>query len=125
MEILIPSMLLQPFVENAVIHGVAPKKGAGNISVDFQLSGTEIIATIRDTGVGRTASAQLKLRDPHKPLATQITMERLQLLRNKTNETPALQIHDLYEQDKPAGTEVVLHIPFQSNQPNHDQRHHH
>jgi len=125
MEILIPSMLLQPFVENAVIHGVAPQKGTGEITVDFQLSGAEIIATIRDTGVGRAASAQLKLRDPHKPLATQITIERLQILRNKTSETPALQIHDLYEQDKPAGTEVVLRIPFQNNQPNHDQRHHH
>ncbi len=108
-----------------MIHGVAPQKGTGGNIGGLQLSGAEIIATIRDTGVGRAASAQLKLRDPHKPLATQITMERLQLLRNKTSETPALQIHDLYEQDKPAGTEVVLHIPFQNNQPNHDQRHHH
>ncbi len=124
MEIMIPSMLLQPFVENAVIHGVVPKKGIGDITVDFQLAGTEIIATIRDTGVGRAASAQLKLRDPHKPLATQITTERLQLLRDNPSDNP-LEIRDLYENENPAGTEVVLHIPFQNNHPNHDQRHHH
>ena len=124
MEILIPSMLLQPFVENAVIHGVAPKKGMGEITVDFELAGTEIIATVRDSGVGRTASAQSRLRDPHKPLATQITIERLQLLRDKGSENP-LQIRDLFENDQPCGTEVVLHIPFQNHHPNHDQRHHH
>ena len=124
MEIMIPSMLLQPFVENAVIHGVVPKKGIGDITVDFQVSGAEIVATIRDTGVGRAASAKLKLRDPHKPLATQITLERLQFLREKATDMP-LQIHDLYEKGKPSGTEVVLHIPFQHNHPNHDQRHHH
>lgn len=119
MEIIIPSMLLQPFVENAVIHGVAPKKGLGIITVDFQLFDSEIIATVRDSGVGRAASSKMKLRDPHKPLATQITIERLQLLRDKGRDNP-LQIHDLYEKDKPCGTEVVLHIPFQINHPNHD-----
>jgi hypothetical protein len=123
MEILIPSMLLQPFVENAVIHGVAPKKGTGEITVDFELAGTEIIATVRDSGVGRAASSQSRLRDPHKPLATQITIERLQLLRDKGSENP-LQIRDLFENDQPCGTEVVLHIPFQNHHPNHDQRHH-
>jgi len=124
MEIMIPSMMLQPFVENAVIHGLAPKNGLGNISVDFQVSGQEIIATIRDTGVGRATSSQSKLRDLHKPLATQITLERLQLLGDKGGDNPLI-ITDLYENGKPAGTEVVLHIPFQINQPNHDQRHHH
>ena len=116
MEIMIPSMLLQPFVENAVIHGVAPKKEPGDIYVDFQLDRNEIVATIRDSGVGRTAAAQLRLRDPHKPLATQITLERLQLQRDKSNELPALQIRDLFENEQPAGTEVILRIPFQNHQ---------
>jgi ligand-binding sensor domain-containing protein len=114
MDIMIPSMLHQPFVENAVIHGVAPKKGTGLITVDFRLSGTEIISTIRDTGVGRATSTQQKLRDPHKPLATQITIERLQLLRGANQNIP-LQINDLYDNGKACGTEVILHIPFQTN----------
>jgi hypothetical protein len=125
MEIMIPSMLLQPFVENAVIHGVAPKKGTGEIQVQFELSGEELLATVRDSGVGRAAAAKLKLRDPHKPLATQITLERLQLQRNPALENPALQIKDLFEKGKAAGTEVILHIPYQTISEHHDQRHHH
>lgn len=125
METMIPSMLLQPFVENAVIHGLAPKKGPGDIRVNFALSGSEIIATVSDTGVGREASAQRRLHNPHKPLATQITLERLQLLRGNNNETPALHIRDLYEGGTAAGTEVVLHIPFQTMSQQHDQGHHH
>jgi len=113
METMIPSMLLPPFVENAVIHGVAPKKGTGHILVDFQLAGTEIVASIWDTGVGRAAASQLKLRDPHKPLATQITLDRLQLLRPTSQDAPALYIRDLMENGQPSGTEVVLHIPFE------------
>lgn len=112
MDILIPSMLLQPFVENAVIHGVAPKKGPGVVQVYFQLTPDELIATVHDTGVGRQASAQLAFRDPHKPLATQITLERLQLLRHNKQHTP-LNIQDLYDEaGKPAGTCVTLHIPY-------------
>lgn len=126
MEIMIPSMLLQPFVENAVIHGVAPKKGIGEIRVSFELLEEEIVATVRDTGVGRAAAAKLKLRDPHKPLATQITLERLQLQRKpSSNESPALQIKDLFEKGKPTGTEIILHIPYQTISEHHDQRHHH
>ncbi len=125
MDILIPSMLLQPFVENAVIHGLAPKKGTGTIIIDFQQAGAVIRASIRDSGVGRAAAVQSKLRDPHKPLATQITLERLQLLQDKTTDLP-LTINDLYENGTASGTEVVLLIPFQNiTTTNHDQRHHH
>jgi sensor histidine kinase YesM len=112
-------------VENAVIHGLAPKKGTGTIIIDFQQAGAVIRASIRDSGVGRAAAVQSKLRDPHKPLATQITLERLQLLQDKTTDLP-LTINDLYENGTASGTEVVLLIPFQNiTTTNHDQRHHH
>ncbi|MDX1910059.1 MAG: two-component regulator propeller domain-containing protein [Saprospiraceae bacterium] len=113
MDAMIPSMLIQPFVENAVIHGLAPKSSAGDIFIDFQLYDNELLAEIRDTGVGRAAAAHLKLRDPHKPLATQITLERLQLLRDNTRTSPALEILDLFENEQSAGTKVVLRIPIE------------
>ncbi len=126
MHTMIPSMLLQPFVENAVIHGLAPKKSAGEIVISFRLAGEEIFASIQDTGIGREAAAQSKLRNLHKPLATQITRERLQLLRGKDAPGPALHIEDLYENKQATGTLVTLRIPFQLNQHEpHDQRPHH
>ncbi|MBL7828472.1 MAG: histidine kinase [Saprospiraceae bacterium] len=113
LEIMIPSMLLQPFVENAVIHGVAPKKEHGEILVKFSLAGEELEVTIRDSGVGRQAASLVKMGDPHKPLATQITRERLQMLRGGGDAAP-IEIKDLFDSNgKPSGTEVRLFVPFQ------------
>jgi ligand-binding sensor domain-containing protein len=111
-EMLIPSMLIQPFVENAVIHGVIPKKGKGIIQVVFSVQNQDLVVRVKDDGVGRAASGQHKLRDMHKPLATQITNDRLKLL-GQTEKTP-IQILDLVdEQGHAQGTEVILLIPFQ------------
>lgn len=122
-EMLIPSMLIQPFVENAVIHGVVPKRGKGLIQIDFALQNSNLQVKIKDDGIGRAASAQYKIRDVHKPLATQITSDRLELLGQ--NGHSALRILDLVDENgQPAGTEVQLLIPFQ-NKTNHDQSHYH
>ncbi len=110
----IPSMVIQPFVENAVIHGIVGKDGQGHISVVFTKKGSELVATIRDNGMGRKATAaKSMLRDPHKPLATSITTERLDLLRRKT-EPLSVDIRDIYDENGfAAGTEVVLHLPLE------------
>ncbi|MBK8566451.1 MAG: histidine kinase [Saprospiraceae bacterium] len=111
----IPSMVTQPFVENAVIHGIVGKDGKGHISVVFTKTGDELVVTIRDNGIGRkVAAAKSMLRDPHKPLATSITTERLDLLRKKTV-PPSIEIRDIYhENGLAAGTEVVLHLPLEN-----------
>lgn len=110
----IPSMVTQPFVENAVIHGIVGKDGKGYVSVVFTKTEGEIVATIRDNGIGRKAAASKSmLRDPHKPLATSITTERLDLLRKKTI-PPPIEIRDIYDENGLAsGTEVVLHLPIE------------
>jgi sensor histidine kinase YesM len=109
----IPSMTIQPFVENAIIHGIVPKAGKGSIVVSFAKSEQgEITVIVRDDGIGRAAAAKRsKLQDPHKPLATQITLERLQLLRRRTVPSP-VEVNDLHDESgNPCGTEVVLRLP--------------
>ncbi|MCC6459630.1 MAG: histidine kinase [Saprospiraceae bacterium] len=121
MDTRIPSMLLQPFVENAVIHGIVPKPEPGTVFLSFEKQDDALLVLVRDDGIGRAASASRQLRDPHKPLATQITLERLQLLR-PGYPMPPLEIRDLYDaQGQAAGTEVRLHIPLQHHT-EHDQR---
>jgi len=75
----LPPLIMQPFVENAIWHGIVPKSGAGHI--DIFLSGDEdiLIATIEDNGIGLTASSKLKrqLRRQHVSRGIQITVERL------------------------------------------------
>jgi hypothetical protein len=110
----IPSMVIQPFVENAVIHGIVGKDDKGYVSVGFTKKEGEIVAIIRDNGIGRKAAAlKSMLRDPHKPLATSITTERLDLLREKSD-PPPIEIRDIYdEHGLSSGTEVVLHLPIE------------
>ncbi len=112
--VLIPSMVIQPFVENAVIHGIVGKQGKGHVAVVFSKKDSEIVAMVRDNGIGRAAAAaKSNLRDPHKPLATAITQERLQLLRKKAV-PPAVEINDVYDENGvAAGTEVVVRLPME------------
>ena len=113
-ELLIPSMLIQPFVENAVIHGVVPKRKPGNIWIRFVKQGRILVATVRDDGIGRKASNPHKFRDVHKPLATQITIDRLRLLDTAEEIHQPIVINDLMdEQDHALGTEVLIYIPYQ------------
>lgn len=112
-EVMIPSMLLQPFVENAVIHGIVPDSAPGNIEIRIRKYENFIQVEIKDDGVGRQHQHNT-LHEPHKPLATQITLERLRLLGAGNN---ALEIQDIYD-DKgaPAGTNIILQLPYQLHQ---------
>jgi ligand-binding sensor domain-containing protein len=112
-ELMIPSMLIQPFVENAVIHGVVPKPEEGTIWISFRIENRTMVVAIRDNGVGRKASNQHHLRERHKPLATQITSDRLRLLDPSASGAP-IEIRDLEDETGHAtGTEVLIYIPFQ------------
>jgi ligand-binding sensor domain-containing protein len=112
----IPPMILQPFVENAIKHGMkylSEKKG--KIEVQFQEHQNEIICIITDNGIGRKKSAELNKnsRDTfHKSTALAVTEERLNLLKNSPTES-SIQIIDLYnEVGEACGTKVQVKIPI-------------
>ncbi|NTW32010.1 MAG: tetratricopeptide repeat protein [Bacteroidetes bacterium] len=83
--ITIPPMLIQPFVENSVIHGIKPKKEKGKIILRFKLEDAHLLCEIEDDGVGRPDKTLEKNGDSHKSFATQITRERLKII-NKNDE---------------------------------------
>ncbi len=113
-NISLPSMLLQPFVENAIIHGIVPKRRAGQVDLYFELMGEILYCRIVDNGIGRAAAQAKKTTARHRSLATQITRERLAILAPQEKE--ALQIKDLYNPSTGEhGTEVCLLIPIKNN----------
>src|SRR5690606_14522360 len=59
-DVALPPLLLQPFVENAIIHGLVPKNEKGNITIRFELEKDNLVCTITDDGIGFTKSKQLK-----------------------------------------------------------------
>jgi ligand-binding sensor domain-containing protein len=118
-SIIIPSMLLQPYVENAIWHGLLNKtEGEGKIWIYFkQLSPYLLLAEIRDNGVGRKKAKELSSSDPSlrkKSYGIQISRERLQLANELYNHKGSVEIIDLEQDTEPTGTCVLVKIPLQS-----------
>ena len=111
-EIELPPMLLQPFVENAVLHGVSHLSYPGKIEIQFRLQEEMLLVEIRDNGIGRERAARLReeKKPGHQSAALQVTQERLAALGG------ALEIEDiLNENAEIAGTKVLLRLPVHLN----------
>ncbi|MEI7725236.1 MAG: histidine kinase [Bacteroidota bacterium] len=114
-SIMIPPMLLQPFVENAIWHGLMQKEGTGTIAIDIKKVDEEYLnISITDDGIGREKAAELKSKSAtHKSHGLKVTALRIDMM-NKLNSTGAkVEIVDLKdEQGNARGTKVDLIIPF-------------
>ena len=113
----IPPMLLQPYVENAVKHGLKARKGAGRIDVHFRLEEAALAVEIRDDGIGRQASAQLLERSfgtpDKKSMSMSIIQQRIRLLREKGGQDIRVEVRDLVDEKGDAkGTSVHLRLPL-------------
>jgi len=113
----IPTLLIQPYVENAIKHGLLHKKEGRMLSISFQLIGSKevLICEISDNGVGRKKSEEInKMRDPtHKSFATSATKSRLELLNYNSVKKISVETVDLQnEQGDSEGTKVVITIPL-------------
>lgn len=108
----IPPMLIQPFIENAILHGLKTKTD-GILNVTFNENEDYIICCIEDNGIGRKASENNQAAKKYKSLATTITQERLDTLSKELNITASFTIEDkIDENNKPLGTKVILQLPF-------------
>jgi sensor histidine kinase YesM len=108
-------MLLQPYVENAIWHGLMQKEGEGIITIDIRKTAEDLLKiTITDNGIGREKAAELKSKSAtHKSHGLKVTSERIEMM-NKFNPASAqVLITDLHnEQNLPTGTMVELMIPY-------------
>lgn len=106
----IAPMLIQPFIENALLHGLLPLKRDGHISLGVQQQGEMLIFIIEDNGVGRQESPPHRLGRPH---GLSITRQRIDLLNRFENKTGNMVIDDLKdEQGNPRGTRVIFNTKF-------------
>lgn len=115
-NIQIPSMLIQPFVENAIWHGLMHKDEKGKINVGLDIKENVLICVIEDNGIGRKRSQEIvkaKNNEFHKSIGMSITQERLDILNQKNNSKLTMSIIDLHDKDKKSiGTRVELNLPF-------------
>jgi len=110
-EILIPPMLAQPFIENAIIHGLVPSKEKGFLRIAIEEKNEKLIIQIEDNGVGRHSKSNQKQSADHKSMATDITNQRVVLIAKRFNKNISMETIDLFHKDnKPAGTKVLFTI---------------
>lgn len=112
----LPPMLLQPFIENSIKHGLMHKKGLKTLTIDFDLSTNEeyLICTILDNGIGRKKSAEIKAANQvkHNSFSTQSIEERLLLLNENLQLKDLIVYNDVTENGAIIGTKVTVNIPL-------------
>lgn len=117
-KVFIPTMIIQPFVENALNHGLFHRKEEKKLQVRFQQIGDNMLhCQIEDNGIGRQRAMEINDNKKYKGKSKgiQVTRDRLELI-NKTHEGKiALEIEDLVDEEgNSSGTLVHLMIPFSS-----------
>jgi tetratricopeptide (TPR) repeat protein len=112
----IPTMLIQPYVENAISHGLMNKEnGKGRLLVEVQLQNDQIHCTIEDNGIGRAKAMEInqKKNDHHQSMGTNITESRLKLVSDLYGKSMKINYTDLLDESgEPAGTKVEINIPI-------------
>lgn len=114
-DVALPPLLIQPFIENAIIHGVIPKNDSGNISISFSVSNSSLHCTIVDDGVGINQSRKNKknLVLAHKSMALGIIKKRLEMISEATTKEASIAIEEMENGDKITGTKIKLQLPLQ------------
>lgn len=110
----IPSMIVQPYVENSIKHGLLHKNGEKLLLVDFFRRDTNLCIVIDDNGIGRKKSGELnKIRaDKHKPFATEANMKRIEILNQGNNNIGVVYTDKTDSSGQSNGTIVTITIPL-------------
>ena len=117
-EIVIPPLLLQPFIENSIWHGLLPSGTQGLIEISIRKNGDKILFTIVDNGIGRDKSKELNKNkeEQHTSYGLEITKERLQIHNQLSEQNSPFKIIDLFDSHgKATGTKVEFELIIQKN----------
>lgn len=110
----IPSMIIQPFIENAIKHGLLHKKNDWLLNITFNKNNNQLVVRIDDNGIGRKRSEELnKHKSKHQSFASNANQKRLAILNKGLPQSIALEIIDKVDVHGNAlGTSVIMQIPF-------------
>ena len=113
---IIPPMLIQPFVENSMRHGLRHKQeGKGHIHVRFRKAGNRLEVVVQDNGIGRKKAARYKTSEhiEYQSKGMSLTADRMRMISAKYNDPIETEVFDLEDDSgHAAGTRIVLRFPF-------------
>ncbi len=110
----VPPLIIQPYAENAIWHGLMHKEGKGHLNIELIQQNDQLFFKITDDGVGRKQAAALRSRSAtkHKSVGLRITAARIGLMQGENGDDSFVKINDLVNADgTPAGTEVIIKLP--------------
>ena len=111
--VLIPAMLLQPFVENALIHGVGKQRSGGEVHVSFRREGPHLLCSIQDNGPGIRPNTEWFSEQEQKLNSTDLIKRRITLMNRSTAQNDyMIDIQNLSETPGQLGTRVTISLPY-------------
>ena len=110
----VPSLMVQPFIENALLHGLLHKAGKKRLTIDFTFT-DHLLCTITDNGIGRKGAKKIQERqgNSHESFALEAIQQRLEILKEQYGAEVGYEVFDLYEDQTPVGTKVEIKMPYQ------------
>ena len=111
----VPPLIIQPYAENAIWHGLMHKKEKGHLEIEIFLKEKLLHCRISDDGIGRKKAAELQSKSSltYKSMGMRITADRIAILQHQEQNTTFIAVNDLVFPDgRSAGTEVLIKIPL-------------
>jgi ligand-binding sensor domain-containing protein/two-component sensor histidine kinase len=121
----IPPLLIQPYIENAIVHGLVNKEGKGDLWFSMERNNGSVVCKIEDNGIGRARAQEIKQKKDlkHKSLGITVTNERIATLTALMEYKTEVLIEDLFEPNQgpeekaqPRGTRVTIRIPVKEEE---------
>ena len=111
----VPPLIIQPYVENAIWHGLMHKEEKGQLDIEISQEDEHLYFKVTDNGIGRKRASELasKSATKHKSMGLRITAHRIAMMQNSGDDEAAVTFNDLVEPDgTAAGTEVIIKMPI-------------
>ena len=107
--------MLQPFIENAIWHGLLHKEGERKLKVEMNQVGELMFINITDNGIGRSKAALYKSKNSSQSMAIKMIEEKLNILKLQNNNPQiGFELTDLFDNDnQPSGTKVTISLPIE------------
>ncbi len=112
-DIMVPPLIIQPFIENALVHGLLHKEGSKELKISFEAK-DNLICIIEDNGIGRERAKSIKKRQrsEHESFSGKAIRKRFEILSKIFEGKFGFEYEDLFHEGIPSGTKVILTIPI-------------
>ncbi len=109
-SVMVPAMIIQPFIENAIWHGIVPKETGGRVRVSVKAAENKIVCEVDDDGIGRTLSQKNKPVSTvvHESKGVSLSQARINIEKLLNDNETSIQIIDKQEGGNATGTKIIL-----------------